>query len=89
VESAGQSQTNLNFMANPERILNNFAPTNQARHITAIGLPGQHYRFEASTNLTTWDLIGAETTADTNGKFECTDTGAQTIPRRFYRTVGQ
>jgi hypothetical protein len=88
VESAGQSQTNFNFLANPERILNDFAPANQARHITAIGLPGQHYRFEASTNLTTWEVIATQT-ADADGKLECTDTGAQTIPRRFYRTVGQ
>jgi hypothetical protein len=88
VGSTGQSRTNLDFVANPERILSNFAPTNQARRIMAIGLPGLRYQLEASTNLTTWELIATET-ADASGNFEHTDADAQTIRWRFYRTVGQ
>lgn len=89
VDSPAESLTNLDFLANPERIVSNLAPANQARRLTAIGVPGQLYQFAASTNLVTWELLGAETAADANGNFEYADADAQTIPRRFYRTVGQ
>jgi hypothetical protein len=47
------------------------------------GSPGESFKIEASTNLQTWQTIGA-VTADTNGVAQFNDTNAPNFGSRFY-----
>jgi hypothetical protein len=60
------------------------APTKEAV-LTVSGLVGHTYDILASTNLTTWSVIGS-TTLDASGTQDFTDTNAASFPKRFYQT---
>ena len=54
----------------------------------AYGSPGETFDVQASTNLQTWQDLGA-TIADTNGIVSYDDTNASLFPTRFYYTIPQ
>ena len=54
--------------------------------IQASGIPGYTYWIQASTNLSTWDVIGTNV-ATTNGIILFDDLTATNHPSRFYRTA--
>ena len=60
------------------------SPVKQAV-LTISGLIGRTYEILASTNLTTWAVIGSTTLGATAAQ-DFTDVNAASFPKRFYRT---
>jgi hypothetical protein len=56
--------------------------------LQAVGAGGEPFAFQASTDLQTWQDLGAKT-ADTNGAVQFLDTNAPLYPHRFYRITPQ
>lgn len=54
--------------------------------IQFAGVPEATYYIEASTNLTTWTVIGGAT-ADQDGRFQFQDINAGLYPQRYYRST--
>ena len=72
----------------------NFSPTITSltslpdgnKEIQASGIPGYTYLIQASSNLSTWDVIGTNVAA-TNGLIIFDDLSATNYTSRFYRTA--
>jgi hypothetical protein len=53
--------------------------------LTVSGLPGQTYQIQATSDFTTWAVIGT-VTMGAGGSLDFTDTNAVSFSQRFYRT---
>ena len=69
----------------PGRLLNITALTGRQFMLTMTGPTGHTNNIEASSNLTTWTVIG-KVTLGTGGSASFTDTNAASFSKRFYRT---
>jgi hypothetical protein len=58
------------------------------RHVLLqfFGVPGQNYRFQATTNLADWEDL-ATVVCDPSGIYRYADTNAPAFPQRFYRSA--
>ena len=54
--------------------------------LTVSGLPGQTYQIQATSDFTTWAVVGTATMG-TGGSLDFTDTNAANFLKRFYRTM--
>ena len=65
-----------------------FRVTANSTNVTVrlLGIPGQAYQFEASTDLVNWVNVG-QATAGSNGLFEFTDRDKSLYPFRYYRVT--
>ena len=73
---------NYKFTPLPDLTLLNRAANGQVT-LRAVGREGWKLAIEASTNLTQWTSLKTNPVA--GGSFDYVDTGAATLPRRFYR----
>jgi hypothetical protein len=58
---------------------------NGSFQFTLTGIPLRTYEIQASSNLTSWQVLGTLVNSNANGVLPYTDPGASNLNRRFYR----